>query len=205
VAGQDARGRLTHNYAKGLLAAPEDREPAVRKLIEAVGGKCINFYFTTGDSDFLLISEANDAESIIGALVAAAAAGTISDVTTARAWTGAGQPGQCPMRTPSNQSPRSGGSALLLIEVLGWRNACGRRDTVAALTGAGVVLINDDRAGRGIGLGGVRTQRVEACFLLVAKPVVEFRECELYAHHRTVRCFERFSIASIRPVGVTAA
>jgi uncharacterized protein with GYD domain len=83
------RGRLTENYAKNLLTAPEDREPAVRKLIEAAGGKFINFYFTTGDSDFLLISEANDAESIIAALMAAAAAGTISDVTTARAWTGA--------------------------------------------------------------------------------------------------------------------
>jgi uncharacterized protein with GYD domain len=83
------RGRLTQNYAKGLLAEPEDREPAVRKLIEKVGGKIINFYFTTGDSDFLLISEANDAESIIAALMAASAAGTISDVTTARAWTGA--------------------------------------------------------------------------------------------------------------------
>ena len=33
------RGRLTQNYAKGLLAAPEDREPAVRKLIEAAGGE----------------------------------------------------------------------------------------------------------------------------------------------------------------------
>jgi uncharacterized protein with GYD domain len=83
------RGRLTQNYAKNLLAAPEDREPAVRKLIEAAGGKFINFYFTTGDSDFLLVSEANNAESIIAALMAAAAAGTISDVTTARAWTGA--------------------------------------------------------------------------------------------------------------------
>ena len=83
------RGRLTQNYAKGLLAAPEDREPAVRKLIEAAGGKIISFYFTTGDSDFLLVSEANNAESIIAALMAAAAAGTISDVTTARAWTGA--------------------------------------------------------------------------------------------------------------------
>ena len=83
------RGRLTQSYAKGLLAAPEDREPAVRKLIEAAGGKIINFYFTTGDSDFLLVSEANDAESIIAALMAAAAAGTISDVTTARAWNGA--------------------------------------------------------------------------------------------------------------------
>jgi uncharacterized protein with GYD domain len=83
------RGRLTQNYAKGMLAAPEDREPAVRKLIEGVGAKVIHFYFTTGDSDFLLISEANDAESIIAALMAASAAGTISDMTTARAWTGA--------------------------------------------------------------------------------------------------------------------
>ena len=83
------RGRLTQDYAKNLLAAPEDREPAVRKLIEAVGGKVLNFYFTTGDSDFLLISEVNDAESIIASLLAASAAGTISDVTTARAWTGA--------------------------------------------------------------------------------------------------------------------
>jgi hypothetical protein len=28
------RGRLTQNYAKGLLAKPEDREPVIRKLIE---------------------------------------------------------------------------------------------------------------------------------------------------------------------------
>src|SRR6059058_3638747 len=83
------RGRLTKDFAKGLLAKPEDREPAVRKVIEAAGGKIISFYFTTGDSDFLLISEANEAENIIAALMAAAAAGTISDVTTARAWTGA--------------------------------------------------------------------------------------------------------------------
>ena len=62
------RGRLSQTYAKGFLAAPQDREPAVRKLIEAAGGKFINFYFTTGDSDFLLISEANDAENIIAAL-----------------------------------------------------------------------------------------------------------------------------------------
>src|SRR2546429_9980101 len=83
------RGRLSQNYAKGFLAAPEDREPAVRKLMEAAGGKLINFYFTTGDSDFLLISEANDAENIIAALMAAAAAGTISDVTSPRGWAGA--------------------------------------------------------------------------------------------------------------------
>src|SRR6478672_8537941 len=74
------RGRLTQNYAKGLLAAPEDREPAVKKLIEGAGAKLINFYFTTGDSDFMLVTEADDAESVIAAMLAAAAAGTIRHI-----------------------------------------------------------------------------------------------------------------------------
>ena len=83
------RGRFTHEYAKRLLAAPEDREPAVRKLIEEAGGKIIRFYFTTGETDFLLISEADEGEAIIAALMASSAAGMISNVSTARAWTGA--------------------------------------------------------------------------------------------------------------------
>ena len=83
------RGCFTHNYAKGLVSAPEDREPAVRKLIEGAGGKLLNFYFTTGDTDFMVVSEANEAESIIAAMLAAVASGSISDVKTARAWTGA--------------------------------------------------------------------------------------------------------------------
>ncbi|MCP3469960.1 GYD domain-containing protein [Bradyrhizobium sp. CCGUVB1N3] len=83
------RGCFTESYAKGLVSAPEDREPAVRKLIEGAGGELISFYFTTGDSDFMVISQANESESIIAAMLAAVAAGTISDVKTARAWTGA--------------------------------------------------------------------------------------------------------------------
>ena len=83
------RGSFTHDYAKGLVGPPEDREPAVRKLIEGAGGKLLNFYFTTGDSDFMVIAEANEAESIIAALLAAVASGTISNVNTSRAWTGA--------------------------------------------------------------------------------------------------------------------
>ena len=79
----------THEFAKRLLDAPEDREPAVRKLIEEAGGKLISYYMTTGDSDFLLISEANESEAIIAALMAISAAGMISNVATVRAWTGA--------------------------------------------------------------------------------------------------------------------
>src|SRR5262245_48358487 len=76
------------------------------------------------------------------------------------------------------QSPRR--SSSLLIEVLGWRYGGRGRDTIAALTGGGVPLINNDRPGRWIGSGGVRTQRIEACFLLVAKPVIEFRQRGLH-------------------------
>ena len=83
------RGCFTQNYAKGLVSAPEDREPAVRKLVEGAGGKLVSFYFTTGDTDFMVISEADEGESIIAAMLAAVSAGTISNVKTARAWTGA--------------------------------------------------------------------------------------------------------------------
>ena len=83
------RGRFTRDYAKGLVSAPEDREPIVRKLVEGAGGKLVNFYYTTGDADFLLIIETNEAESAIAAFLATAAADAISDVTTSRAWTGA--------------------------------------------------------------------------------------------------------------------
>jgi uncharacterized protein with GYD domain len=69
------RGRFTKDYAKALLAAPEDRELAVRNLIEGTGGKVISFYFTTGETDFLLISEASEAEATIAALMATSAAG----------------------------------------------------------------------------------------------------------------------------------
>ena len=58
-------------------------------MIEEAGGKLISFYHTTGESDFLLITEAGDTEAIMAALIAKAAAGVISDVTTATAWTGA--------------------------------------------------------------------------------------------------------------------
>src|SRR5206468_7574150 len=81
--------RQTRAAGSGGAPAPEDREPAVRKLIEGAGGKVISFYMTTGDTDFLLISETDEAEAVIAALMASSAAGMISNVATVRAWTGA--------------------------------------------------------------------------------------------------------------------
>jgi uncharacterized protein with GYD domain len=82
------RGRFTQEYVKRMIAAPEDREPAIRKLVEAAGGKLLNLYFTTGDADFELITEGESEDHIAG-IMTAAAAGMISDMTTSRAWTAA--------------------------------------------------------------------------------------------------------------------
>jgi hypothetical protein len=94
-----------------------------------------------------------------------------------------------------DQSPCFGASVLLFIDLLRWRDARRGRDSLAALMGAG---INGDGRGHGIvpgrtdplstsitNLPAICTQRVEACFLLVAKPVIEFRErCD--GHHKMV-------------------
>jgi uncharacterized protein with GYD domain len=80
-------GRLTQAYAKGIVAAPEDRGPALRKLVEAAGAKLVEFYFVTGDYDFLMVTEAEEIEKIVPVLLAVGAAGTVSDLKTFTGWT----------------------------------------------------------------------------------------------------------------------
>lgn len=82
-------GRFSSEAAKGLVARPEDRAKVVGKLMEAAGGKLVQYYFTTGDSDFLIIGEASDGADAVAVALAAASAGTVSDIRTIRAWTSA--------------------------------------------------------------------------------------------------------------------
>ena len=41
-----SRGRFTSDAVKGMVAKPENREEAVSKLCESVGGKLIGWYLT---------------------------------------------------------------------------------------------------------------------------------------------------------------
>jgi uncharacterized protein with GYD domain len=50
--------------------------------IESLGGRLISFYYSFGDYDGLLISEAPDETSIASALVAAVSAGHIKTIKT---------------------------------------------------------------------------------------------------------------------------
>jgi uncharacterized protein with GYD domain len=82
-------GRLTQSGLQGLAKKPEDRSEAVGKLLAAAGGKLMHYYITTGDNDFLLISEADGPEAPVAAVMAAACAGSVADVKTMQVWTSA--------------------------------------------------------------------------------------------------------------------
>ncbi len=83
------RGKFSQAGVQGLLAKPEDREGAVKRLVEAAGGKLVHYFVTTGETDFLLIAEGDETEMAVASAMAAAASGAVSDLTTSQAWTSA--------------------------------------------------------------------------------------------------------------------
>ena len=76
------QGRYTDQAIQGFVAKPEDRAIAVRKLMKAAGGRMIAYYVTLGEYDFLVISEGKDLTNLVGALMAGAAGGGITDLKT---------------------------------------------------------------------------------------------------------------------------
>ena len=81
------QGRFTQAWAKGMIAATEDRSVAVRQLVEAAGARLVEFYLTTGAHDFLMVIEADEIEPVMAVVMASGGAGTVADLTTFRAWT----------------------------------------------------------------------------------------------------------------------
>ena len=60
-----SRGRFTSDAVKGMLAKPENREEAVAKLFESVGGRLIGWYLTFGHHDWLVIAEFPDEKAAL--------------------------------------------------------------------------------------------------------------------------------------------
>ena len=70
-----SRGRFTSDAVKGMLAKPENREEAVAKLFQSVGGRLIAW------------CEFPNEEAAASAVLAAAGGGSLSDVETTIAMT----------------------------------------------------------------------------------------------------------------------
>ena len=68
--------------AKAMIEHPQNREDAVRRAIESVGGKLNMFYFCFGPFDAVLEVEMPDAVSIMAMALATSAAGGISRFET---------------------------------------------------------------------------------------------------------------------------
>jgi uncharacterized protein with GYD domain len=81
------QGRYTSEAIKGMVTHPEDREKAVADLMEKAGAKLLAMYFTFGKYDFLSITEAPNEQVMASALIAGAASGEVSDLTTSIAMT----------------------------------------------------------------------------------------------------------------------
>ncbi|MHA1189564.1 MAG: GYD domain-containing protein [Alphaproteobacteria bacterium] len=82
-------GNYTSDSVRAMVSNPDNRMESVKQLVEASGGKLIHLYMTTGETDFLLITEADDGAVPVAAAMAAAASGSINNVKTIRAWTSA--------------------------------------------------------------------------------------------------------------------
>ena len=74
---------------KGLLAKPSDREAATSALIAAAGGKLHSYFVTTGDSDFLMVTETDNLNDMLAALIVAGASGAVTGLKTVQAFTSA--------------------------------------------------------------------------------------------------------------------
>lgn len=72
----------TKEAAAALVKKPEDRTLAVRPLIEAMGGRLLDFYFTFGDYDVVLIAELPDNTAALATDMAAVVAGHVSKIKT---------------------------------------------------------------------------------------------------------------------------
>jgi uncharacterized protein with GYD domain len=81
------QGRWTPDAIKGMLAHPEDRGEALKKLYDATGGKLISYYITFGEYDFLIVAESPDEKAVLSGLIVAAAGGAVTNLKTTVAFT----------------------------------------------------------------------------------------------------------------------
>jgi uncharacterized protein with GYD domain len=65
-----------------MVKSPQDREAAFRPVVEAAGGKLLDFYFTFGADDVFAIIEAPDNATAGGLAMAVSAGGACKAVRT---------------------------------------------------------------------------------------------------------------------------
>jgi uncharacterized protein with GYD domain len=70
-----------------LAKNPEDRGAAVKALIEKLGGRLLNIYYSMGDYDGFIIYEAPDSATAATAIIAATTPGHLKATKTTQIFT----------------------------------------------------------------------------------------------------------------------
>lgn len=81
------KGRYTPASLKSLVANPEDREAAARKMIEALGGKLHHMFFCFGEEDVIALIEAPDDQTMAAGALLVGASGAMSGGATVKLMT----------------------------------------------------------------------------------------------------------------------
>jgi uncharacterized protein with GYD domain len=81
------QGNYTEQAVKGMVDQPEDRFNAVAGLMKSVGAELLQYYVTTGEYDFLVISEGENIADVMSGLMIAASTGGVSNLKTVEALT----------------------------------------------------------------------------------------------------------------------
>lgn len=82
------QGRYAPAAIKAMIANPQDREKAARNLVESVGGKLHNYFFSFGADDFVAIIEAADDTTMAAISFTLGASGSFSGGATTKLMTG---------------------------------------------------------------------------------------------------------------------
>ena len=72
----------TREAISELVKNPQDREAAVRPVVESLGGKLEAFYFSFGDYDVVAIAELPDNVTMAALSMAISSGGALSSVNT---------------------------------------------------------------------------------------------------------------------------
>ena len=83
------QGRYSNAAIKAMVESPQDREAAARTLVEAIGGKLVQFYFCFGTDDVVAIIEAPDDKAVAACSFALGASGALSGGATTKLMTSA--------------------------------------------------------------------------------------------------------------------
>ena len=76
------QARFTSEAWEALYKSRVDRRQVMSKMLEDAGGRLIDYYFSFGDSDVIVITEAPDNATAAAAVIAVARSGAVTEVKT---------------------------------------------------------------------------------------------------------------------------